>query len=337
MHDLGKRLRYTYSFIRKRLVHLNLQILYQCNFRCSICDFWKEPYKSMPQLSAANAEIIAEKLKAAGPLIVTIGGGEPLLHQELTEIVRAFSTNNFPVMICNGWFLTPDRARELLEAGLYEVSISVDYADPEKHDQQRGMPGSFERALAGLDMLHRNRVHPSQRVHMISVIMDDNLMEIEPLIQLAQKIGITYLVTLYSHSRGTKAVRASRADISAHLLTLRKKYPNFVGVRGYLSRFTEAMNGGVNPCYAGKNLFNIDCQGNVTRCIDRLDRVAGNILTSDFRTIKRELRKQHDSNDCAACWTSCRGNIETLMYGSQRLVNLWDSHQVTKNVPLLGR
>ncbi len=334
MHDLGKRIRYLYSFARRRLVHLNLQVLYQCNFRCMICDFWKEPYKSMPLLSASDAAVIADKLRSAGPLIISIGGGEPLLHPELTEIVRALAKNNFPVMICNGWYMTPERARELFEAGLYEVSISLDYADREKHDRQRGVPGAFDHALAGLEMLHKNRVHPYQRVHMISVIMDDNLDEIEPLIKLARKIGITYLVTLYSHGRGSKASRIPDPDVSGRLLDLRKKYPNFVGVRGYLSRFTEATGKGVAPCYAGKNLLNIDCQGNVTRCIDRLDAVAGNILTDDFITIERRLLQQHQSNDCGDCWTSCRGNIETLMYGPGRLVNLFDSYQVTKDVPL---
>ncbi len=336
MRDLGKRLRYAYSFMRKRLVHLNLQILYQCNFSCTICDFWKEPYKSMPKLSASDARIISEKLRGRGPMIVSIGGGEPLLHPELPEICRALAVHHFPVMICNGWYMTPEKARELWNAGLYEVSISLDYADPARHDQQRGRAGAYDRALAGLETLFTTRVHPYQRVHMISVLMDDNLDEIEPLIKLAQDRGITYLVTLYSHGRGSKASRNPHSDVSARLLELKRKYPNFVAVRGYLARFTHATIGkGVAPCYAGKNLFNIDCRGNVTRCIDRLDQVAGNILTDNVTAILRELGKQYEANDCGACWTSCRGNIETLMYGPQRFANYLDSYQMTKNVPLM--
>jgi MoaA/NifB/PqqE/SkfB family radical SAM enzyme len=335
MQDLHKRLKFAYSFMRRRLVHLNLQVLYQCNFRCTICDFWKEPYKNMSMLSAAEARAISEKLKKTGPLIVTIGGGEPLLHPELIEIVEALAQHHFPVMICNGWYMTPEKARELWKAGLYEISISLDYADPVKHDRQRGVSGAFDRARTGLEMLYRNRVSAHQRVHMISVIMDDNIEEIESLIELAGNMGITYLVTLYSHGRGSKVSRPPRTDVSAHLLGLKKKYPNFVGVRGYLSRFTEASGErGVVPCYAGKNLFNIDCQGNVTQCIDRLDHVAGNILRDDFPVIARSLRMQHEANDCGDCWTSCRGNIESLMYGPRRLTSLMDSYKVTKSISL---
>lgn len=334
MHDLSKRLKYLYSFMRKRLVHLNLQILYQCNFRCTICDFWKEPYRNLPKMSAADAWIISEKLRAIGPQIVSIGGGEPLLHPELPEIVRALAKNHFPVMICNGWFVTPERARELFEAGLYEISISLDYANPEKHDKQRGTAGAFAHAVQALETLFKNRAYPHQRVHMISVIMEDNLDEIEPLARLAQQMGITYLVTLYSHARGTKSSRVPREDVSSYLLALRRKYSNFASLRGYLSRFTEATNKGIIPCYAGKNLFNIDCQGNVTRCIDRLDHVAGNILSDDLCSIEQTLHRQNQGNDCGDCWTSCRGNIETLMYGQNLFANLYDSHQVTKSVRL---
>lgn len=336
MHELSKRLRYGWSFLKRDLVHLNLQVLYQCNFKCTICDFWKEPYKEMPMLSAKDARIIADKLRALGPLAVSVGGGEPLLHPELYDIIRLLAKDHFPVMICNGSLMTPERARELWSAGLYEVSISVDYADPVKHDRQRGYPGAFERACAGLEMLARTRLRPVQRVHMISVVMDDNLDEIEPLIKLAGKMGVTYLVTLYSHGRGIKTARAPKQDVSRHLLQLRRKYPNFVALRGYIARFTEALNeqDGVRPCYAGRNLFNIDCQGNVTRCIDRLDHVAGNIMTGDVRTIKNELRRQAETNDCGDCWTSCRGNFESILYGSGRIRNLVDSYSVTKAIPL---
>lgn len=336
MGSLAKRVRYLRSFLRRDLVHLNLQILYQCNYRCRICDFWKEPYSGMSRMTAADAAVMSEKLRAIGPLIVSIGGGEPLLHPELAGIIRTLARFHFPVMICNGWFITPENAREMFEAGLCEVSISLDYADPERHDRQRGVEGAFDRAVLALETLRRNRVLPHQRVHMISVVMDDNLDEIEPLILLAREIGVTYLVTMYSHGRGRREDLVPDRDISAHLLGLKNRYPEFVAVRGYLGRFSEAAANeqGVLPCYAGRNLFNIDCQGNVTPCIDRLDKVAGNILTDYLTDIRQALLRGQEENDCGGCWTSCRGNIESLMYGRGKLGNLIDLWRMTRDVPL---
>jgi radical SAM protein with 4Fe4S-binding SPASM domain len=334
MQSSIKHIRYLNNFLRRRLVHLNLQLLYQCNFRCRICDFWQEEYAQAPKLSVEDMRIIVEKLRPLSPLIVSLGGGEPMILRDLTEIIRLLAQEHFPVMICNGWYMTPERARGMFEAGLYEISISVDYADPAKHDEQRGVDGAFDRAIRALEMLQRSRTKPAQRVHMITVVMEDNIDQIEPLIKLAKEIGVTYLVTMYSDGRGKKLNRDSQLDISRHLLELRKRHNNFVAIRGYLSQFTQAMNVGVSPCFAGKNLFNIDCQGNVTRCIDRLDQVAGNIFEDDIFSIQQALLDQYEAEDCSDCWTSCRGNFETLMYGRQRWQNLIDGYRITKDIPL---
>ena len=336
-HDLGKKVRYARSFLRRRLLHVNLQILYTCNYRCSICDFWKPAWHGKPRLSAADVEVISEKLNRIGPQIVSIGGGEPMLHPELEAIVAALARHHFPVMITNGSLVTPDLARKLFAAGMVEISVSLDYADPAKHDAQRGKPGAFAKAVEALQMLQANRTHPEQRVNMISVIMDDNLPEVEPLIRMCRDLGITYLITLYSHSRGAKPRRDPPPEFSRRLLELKRQYRHFVALRGYLERFSEAMDrGGIGPCHAGRNLCNIDSQGNVTFCIDRLEDPAGNLLTDDIFEIERRLRERHRTNECRDCWTSCRGSIESILYGRQPLLNLRDYFQMTRSVALKG-
>ncbi|MDR2208959.1 MAG: radical SAM protein [Azoarcus sp.] len=318
------------------MIHLNLQLLNQCNFKCDICDFWKPPFSKMPQMSLEQIRLVAEKLRPLGPQFISIGGGEPLLHKELLEIIRVLGKDNFPIMICNGWYMTPEKARMLFEAGLYEVSISVDYASADKHDAQRNMPGAFDRALKALVMLKENRVHRYQRVHMISVVMEDNIDDIEPLVKMSKDMGITHLLTFYSNSRGRKEIRIASAEIARRLLDIQRRYPEFVSLPGYLARFAEADEAGhgIGPCYAGKNLFNIDCQGNVARCIDKLDDPAGNIFTDSIDQIVKVLNAQFRSQDCRQCWTSCRGSIEALLYGKQKIANLSAYYRMIKPVPL---
>ena len=119
-------------------------------------------------------------------------------------------------------------ARDILRAGLQEISVSVDYPDPARHDAQRGCPGLWERAVRALELFHKNRPDRRNRVHMISVLMDDNLDDVEPLIQLSREIGVTYMVNLYSWNRGTKARRLPDRSVTEHLLGLKRKYPEFV-------------------------------------------------------------------------------------------------------------
>jgi MoaA/NifB/PqqE/SkfB family radical SAM enzyme len=340
IRDTQKKLKFVRQFIRKDFLHVNLQLLYACNYSCKICDFWKEPYTNYPSLTVDQVKVIASKLSQLGTMMVSVGGGEPLLHKDLIEITQILAKDHFPMMICNGWYMTPEIARALFKAGMYEVSISVDYANAALHDEQRGQKGAYEKAINALQMLHDNRVYRDQRVHMISVVMDDNLDQVEPLIKIAKEMGITYLVTFYSNGRGTKERKTYTTDISNYLLSLKKQYKEFVVFPGYINRFTEAYenNGGIRPCYAGKNLFNIDSQGNATRCIDRLDEYAGNILTDDVETIRKNLNHHFTNSHCGDCWTSCRGTIESLMYGGdQQLQNLYAFYQITKNIPLVKR
>ena len=335
--DGRKKARYGAAFLRRGLVHTNLQLHYACNFRCRICDFHKPGFHNTRQLSLDEVRVISRKLAEIGPQIVSIGGGEPMLHPDIEGIVRTLGRDHFPVMICNGWYVDAEAARALWDAGMYEISVSVDYADPRKHDDQRGRAGAFERAIGALRVLHQTRTRSWQRVHMITVVMDDNLDDIEALVLLCRELGITYLVTLYSDGRGRLPRRAARPDLSGQLLDLARRYPELVQVSGYMARFTEAVrDGGVGPCHAGKNLCNIDSQGDVSLCIDRLDTRVGNLLTDDARQIERRLAEAWRSNECAACWTSCRGTIETLMYGGPggRLRNLGDYYRMTRTVPL---
>ena len=334
-HGLGRRLRYFRNFVLGRMVHVNLQLLYTCNFRCGICDFWRPEFRDVARLSLEQVEQISNKMAEIGPQIVSIGGGEPLLHPDIVGIVSALARHHFPVMICNGWYVTPEIARKLWQAGIYEVSISLDYADASRHDQQRGTPGAYAHALEALRILNRERIHPLQRVHMISVILEDNLDDIEALVQICRDLGITYLVTLYSDIRGERSRRHIPGEVSRRLLALKRKYPEFVALRGYLARFSQAVQeDGVGPCSAGKRLCNIDSQGQVSLCIDRKDVSVGNILSDDVATIKARLQEAHRTNTCHACWTSCRGNIEALRSVGGFLGNAWDYHQMSKAMPL---
>jgi MoaA/NifB/PqqE/SkfB family radical SAM enzyme len=336
-HEAWKKARFAWRFARERLVHLNLQLLYDCNFRCRICDFWKEPYLDRPHLSLEQVRVMAPKLRRLGPQIISIGGGEPLMHPELLPIAETLAPDHFLVMITNGWFMTREVASSIWRAGFYEVSVSVDYADADRHDAQRATPGAHARALEALRLLQETRVHPWQRAHMISVVMDDNLEEIEQLVERTAELGMGYLVTLYSHARGTKPRRAGDRELGARLLEIKARHRHFLTMRGYLSRFGEALTDGVGPCRAGKNLWNVDCQGNATLCIDKLDEPVGNILSDDVAVIEARLLEAQRANRCTGCWTSCRGPIETMMYGGGGL-NAWtDYYQLTRDVPLGGR
>jgi MoaA/NifB/PqqE/SkfB family radical SAM enzyme len=316
-----KELHYQYRCLRmarnlflKRMLHCNLQVTYRCNFRCQICDFWKEEYQKTDELSLDDIRLIGAKLNRLGTLIISLAGGEPLIREDLPEVIAILNkANHFPILITNGWFVDQAMAKDLLRAGLQEISVSVDYADPARHDAQRGRQGAWERAVKALELLHKNRPDKRNRVHMISVLMDDNLDDVEPLIQLARRIGVTYMVNLYSWNRGTKNPRLPSAHVAKHLLALKRKYPEFITLTSYLEQFDNAIaTGGIGDCQTGRLLMNIDNHGNVARCTETLTEPVGNILTDEAAVLRERLLDAQRSRPCAQCWTSCRGFAECM-------------------------
>jgi MoaA/NifB/PqqE/SkfB family radical SAM enzyme len=307
-------LRLGFGFLTGRFINCNLQLTYRCNFKCQICDFWKEPHEPADDLSLDEIRAIGRKLNELGTIIISLAGGEPLLRDDLCDIIASLNqAGHFPILITNGWLVDETAARDILRAGLQEISVSVDYADPARHDAQRGCAGAWERAVRALELFHKHRPDRRNRVHMISVLMDDNLDEVEPLIRLCREMGITYMLTLYSWNRGTKARRLPDRSVSEHLLGLKRKYPEFVTLTSYLERLDQAISeGGVGDCRTGRLLMNIDHRGNVARCTERLDEPVGNLLTEDVQTIRRRLWHAADTQPCAQCWTSCRGFAESM-------------------------
>jgi MoaA/NifB/PqqE/SkfB family radical SAM enzyme len=315
LHYQYRCLRLAFGFLAHRFIHCNLQITYRCNFRCQICDFWKTAHDPAVELSLEEIRLIGTKLNRLGTLIISLAGGEPLIRGDILDIISILrSTNHFPILITNGWFVDEALAPELFRAGLQEISVSVDYRDTAKHDAQRGRKGAWARAIRALELLNRSRTDKRNRVHMISVLMDDNLEDVEGLIQLSREIGVTYMVNLYSSNRGAKPRRQPGSNVTAHLLALKARYPEFVSLSSYIQQFDRAIaQGGIGNCRTGRLLLNIDNRGNVARCTETLDEPVGSILTDDVMDIRNRLWQIHQETECAQCWTSCRGFAESML------------------------
>lgn len=312
-HYFHKSLKLLNNFVTNGYIHANLQVTRRCNFKCQICDFWKTEHSQAKELSLAEIEVISDKLSSFGTLAISLAGGEPVLREDLLSIIRILAKKHFPIMITNGWFINKENARALWSAGLQEISVSVDYADAAQHDTMRGCAGAFEKATTALQLLHDHRPSLRNRVHMISVLMDDNIEEIEKMILLAKELGVTYMVNLYSYQRGKKEERLPKEKVSEKLLSLKAKYPHFVSLTSYLRQIDEALeNKGVSNCQAGRFYMNIDNYGQVSRCTETTDQPLANFLVDSPTQIKAKLLAAQQNSTCRHCWTSCRGWAESL-------------------------
>jgi len=101
----------------------------RCNLACTYCNEFDGVSKPVPiEIMLRRIDRLAE----LGTTVITISGGEPLLHPELDGIIRQIRRRgSIATLITNGYLLTPDRIRRLNRAGLDHLQISVDNLRPD--------------------------------------------------------------------------------------------------------------------------------------------------------------------------------------------------------------
>lgn len=101
----------------------------RCNLACGYCNEYDDHSKPVPLEEMFRR---VDKLAALGTTLVTISGGEPLLHPDLDAIIARIRRNRMLAgCITNGYLLVPERIQRLNQAGLDYLQISIDNVQPD--------------------------------------------------------------------------------------------------------------------------------------------------------------------------------------------------------------
>ncbi len=102
----------------------------RCNLSCAYCNEYDDYSPPVP-IDTLRRRV--DLLRGLGVEIVTISGGEPLLHPELDEVIRHIRRRGMIAgLITNGFLLTAERIRQLNRAGLDHLQISIDNVTPDE-------------------------------------------------------------------------------------------------------------------------------------------------------------------------------------------------------------
>ena len=102
----------------------------RCNLSCAYCNEYDDVSKPVP---AADVLRRVDLLARLGTGIVTISGGEPLLHPDLDEVIAGIRRRGMiATLITNGYLLTLQRIERLNRAGLDHLQISIDNVVPDE-------------------------------------------------------------------------------------------------------------------------------------------------------------------------------------------------------------
>src|SRR5262245_18005765 len=106
----------------------------RCNLSCGYCNEYDKTSDPVP-IEEVKRRI--DKLAELGTSIVTLSGGEPMLHPQVYQIFRHIRSHGMIAgLISNGYYMTRERIQQLNEAGLEYLQISIDNVTPDEISQK---------------------------------------------------------------------------------------------------------------------------------------------------------------------------------------------------------
>ncbi len=166
------------------------EVTRSCNLACKHCraEAHPEPYPDEMDTAEAKALIdtFSETAPHTGGPIVIFTGGEPMLRPDIFELISYADSKGLRcVMAPNGTLITPENAPLIRDAGIQRCSISIDAPDAERHDLFRGVPGSFEASMRGIQYLKDAGVE----FQINTTVTRNNLSSFKDIFHLAQDLG----------------------------------------------------------------------------------------------------------------------------------------------------
>ena len=114
----------------KHIVQAHIVPIRRCNIDCGYCNEYDDFSKPVP------LDVMLDRVRHLGRLgttLITISGGEPLLHPDLDEIIREIKkTGAIAGLITNGYLINEERINRLNDAGLDHLQISIDNITPDE-------------------------------------------------------------------------------------------------------------------------------------------------------------------------------------------------------------
>jgi heme b synthase len=158
----------------------------RCNLSCLHCRAEASPVASPEELTTVEMKKFVDAVAAFAKPILVLTGGEPLYRKDIFEIARYATDKGLRVALAtNGTLIDAAVARKIKESGVMRVSISLDGATPENHDNFRMQKGSFYQALEGFQ--HLKKVGVSLQIN--TTVTTHNVDELPAIYNLVKSLG----------------------------------------------------------------------------------------------------------------------------------------------------
>jgi len=295
------------NWLAERPIVVSFEVTDSCTCYCRHCDHGG-PRDETSQLRPSEYRRYMEALR---PCVVQVSGGEPLLRDDLVDVVRNIKGGSklpYTILVSNWSLMTEQKYLELRAAGIHQFSVSLDFPD-ERHDDFRAYPGLYRHLR---DLIPRLARLGHDDIVLNSCITSSNVAEIGAIAGRAREWGVNLCYSAYSARRtGCRDYLLTSDDELAGLnggldrVEARRDSTNWIvnstttldATRHYFER------GGAPGCSAGQRFLVVTSNGMLQPCSMQFTRYR----LEDRRKMVDEFT-QH--NTCDQCYVSIRSYLD---------------------------
>jgi MoaA/NifB/PqqE/SkfB family radical SAM enzyme len=291
--------------MQNKPLSVSFEITHSCTANCWHCN-WGGPIKE----TRLSADEYAEICRELRPVVSHISGGEPLARGDVYEIVDKMTTDGglpWMIVVTNASNLTPERFFKLKDAGMHQLSVSLDFPD-ERHDEFRRIPNLFSHMSEVLPELARQT--GKDDISLNVCITAWNYQDLPSLAERAKEWGLPINFSVYSHLRvqdrdglvqGDNGLGTLKEKIEQIIDMKNRGYPIYTSSRVLWKYYSFLTEGGISGCQAGKSFIVINPDGRLTPCA---------MVMAYFDKQEDMLKNFTKQNTCDACYISTRANTE---------------------------
>lgn len=323
---------------------------WRCNGRCVFCDIWKRKESGKDELSPTEIGALFKQFHPVDVLRIT--GGEPFVRKDIAEVIDRAHEACSPAMIhltTNG--LLADRIVETVQSikrpDKIHIKISIDSVG-DKHDEIRGIPGIYEKAMDTVRRLVALREKTGLHVGVNQAIVDESELDayfrlnevlaplgvpIYPVIAHKPTSSLYSDTTFSDPSRsvepfghfteaGLARFRELLDDKNKATGDLKETLVDRYHVHGLYNRLVKGVEKPNPRCVALNNHLRILPNGDIPVCLYNAT-VVGNLRETPFREIWKgpaAAKQRKWVRSCRGCWQSCESVVSAVYTG-----DLWRS------------
>ena len=294
------------NWVTKRPIVLSFEVTDSCTAYCKHCDHGG-PRDESRNMQPADYKRYMQVLR---PAVVQISGGEPLMREDVVDIVRNVKNGAsipYIIFVSNWSLMTEEKYMALREAGVDQFSVSLDFPD-DRHDQFRGLPGLYDHLS---EIVPRVAKHGFDDVVLNCCIHSENLPYINALADKAREWGVNICYSSYS------AKRTGNKQLSPHpnqLVQLNTEFDRINTRRDETNWIVSApttlhetrkffSTGRMGGCKAGHRFLVVRAHGTLQPCSMIFQQYP---LNEQARMVKEFT----NTNTCDQCYVAIRSNLD---------------------------